>query len=97
MTHSSYKYSYFPTGIAWLQHICTYMYNTSAQVCSYHRSIIIATVVVLILQEPALAEKQRHIHASIGRVTGEDNKMEDTASWKNHLYNNLLEADPGAV
>ena len=37
------------------------------------------------LREPALAVRKHHIHASLGRVSGEDNKMADSASRLTHL------------
>ena len=58
-----------------LAHIHMYLNNTVAQGWSNRGSFSTASSVRPILQELSLAARQKHIHASVGRVPGEDNKI----------------------
>ena len=77
----------FPPRMAPLVHIHTYVNNISVHVWDNQGSIIRASEVGTILREIALAARWQHIHASIGCVPGEENKMSDAASRITHLPN----------
>ena len=68
-----------------LAHIHTYVDNMAAQVWDNRGSIIIASSVRPILQELHLAARWKIIHASVGRVLGEDNNIADATSRLTHL------------
>ena len=75
----------FAPRMASLAHIHTYIDNTAAQVWAKRGSVSTASSVGPILQELQLAARRQHIHASVGRVLGEDNNMADAASRITHL------------
>ena len=68
-----------------LAHIHTYVNNTAAQGWDNRGSFSTASSVGPILLELNLVDRRQHIHASVGRVPGEDNKMTDAASRLTHL------------
>ena len=68
-----------------LVHIHTYINNTVAQGWSNRGSVRTASSVGPILRELYSEARPQHIHASVGRILGEDNKMEDAVSWITHL------------
>ena len=75
----------FTPNMAPLAHIHMYVDNTAAQVWANRGSVSTASSVGPILRELSLASRQQHIHASVGRVPGEDNKMADATSRLTHL------------
>ena len=75
----------FAPRMAPLSHILTYVDNTASQGWSNRGSVRTASSVRPILRELSLADMQQHIHASVGRVLGEDNKLADAASRLTHL------------
>ena len=68
-----------------LAHIHTYIDNTTAQGCANRGSVGTASSAVTMLRELSLEAMSQHIHASVGRVPGEDNKMSDAALRLTHL------------
>ena len=68
-----------------LTHIHTYVDNTTAHGWANRGSVSTTYSVGPILWELALVKRRQHIHVFIGRVPGEDNKMEDAASRLTHL------------
>ena len=68
-----------------LAHIHTYVNKTAAQGWANRGSFSTASSVVPILRELYLVARRQHIHASVGRVLGEDNNMADVASRLTHL------------
>ena len=68
-----------------LAHIHTYVNNTAAQGWSNMDSFSTASSVGPILRELSLAATWKHIHASVGCVPREDNKMVDAALRLTHL------------
>ena len=75
----------FAPRMAPLEHIHTYVDNMSAQGWANRGSVSTASSVVPMLRELALAARRQHIHASVGRVLGEDNEMADAALRLTHL------------
>ena len=75
----------FSPRMAPLAHIHTYINNTAAQGWDNRGSVSIASSVGTILWELSLVDRRQHIHASVVRVPGEDNKMADAASRITHL------------
>ena len=75
----------FAPSMAPLLHIHVYVDKTAAQVWANRGSVITASSVGPIPQELYLVDRRQHIHASVGRVPGEDNNMEDSASQLTHL------------
>ena len=70
-----------------LAHIPTYVNDMEAQVWANQGSVSTASAVLTILKELALATRCHHIHASIGHLLVEENKMVDAASRLTHLTN----------
>ena len=70
----------FAPRMAPLAHIHTYVNNTVALGWANRGSVSTAYSVGPILRELCLAARRQHIHASVGCVMGEDNKMADAAS-----------------
>ena len=68
-----------------LAHIHMYINNMASQGWDNRISVIIASSVGPILWDLSLVDRRQHIHASVGRVPGEDNKMSDAASGLTHL------------
>ena len=68
-----------------LAHLYTYVNNTESQVWAKRGSVRTASSIGSILWELSLVDRRQHIHASVGRVPGEDNKMADAASQITHL------------
>ena len=66
-------------------HIQTYVNNIVAQRWTNMGSVSTASSVKTILRELYLEAMRQHIHASVGHIPGEDNKMADAASWITHL------------
>ena len=75
----------FAPRMAPLMHIHTYVNKTSEEGWANRGSVSTASSVGPILQELALAERQQHIHASVGHVLGEDNNMADAVVSLTHL------------
>ena len=75
----------FAPRMAPLAHIHMYIDNTAAYGWANRDSVGTASSVKPILREPSLAAMRHHIHASIGRILGEDNKIVDAASRLIHL------------
>ena len=66
-------------------HIHTYVNNTAAQGWSNRGSFSTTSSVGPMMRELALEARLQHIHASVGRVPGEDNKMADAGLCITHL------------
>ena len=62
-----------------LAHIHTYVNSMIAQGWASLCRVSTASAVGPILQEIALTVRRHHIHVSVGRVPGEENKMSDAA------------------
>ena len=77
----------FAPRIAPLEHIHTYVNNTAAQGWANRGSVSTASSVGTIMWELSLVDRRQHIHTSVGRVPGEDNKMVDSVLQLTHLPN----------
>ena len=66
-------------------HIHTYINNTASHGWAHRGSSSKASSVGPILWELSLMDRRKHIHTSVGRVPGEDNKMAGAALWITHL------------
>ena len=75
----------FAPRMALLAHIHTYINNTKAQGWANRGSVSIASSVGKIMWDLSLAARRQQIHAYVGHVSGEDNKMADAASQLTHL------------
>ena len=75
----------FATRMAPLAHIHKHVNNTEAQGWANRKSVSTTSSVTPILWELSLAARRQHIHASVGRVTGDDNKIADAALRLTHL------------
>ena len=75
----------FSPRMALLEHIHTYVDNKAVQGWANRASVSTAYSVRPILRGLSLAARRKHIHASVGRVLGEDNKMSNTALQLTHL------------
>ena len=75
----------FAPKMAPLAHIHIYVDNRVAQGWSNRVSVGIASFVGPILMGLDLAARRQHIHASVGRVPREENKMADSVSRLTHL------------
>ena len=75
----------FAPRMAPLSHIHTYINNTASQGWSHRGIVSTSSSVGPILWELSLVNRRQHIHTSVGRVPGEDNKMVDAALQITHL------------
>ena len=75
----------FAPWISPLEHIHTYINNMAAQGWANRVSVRTSSSVGPILWELSLAARRQNIHASVGCVPIEDNKMADAASQLTHL------------
>ena len=75
----------FAPRISPLAQIHMYVNNTASQGWANKGSVSTATSIGPILQELSLAARRQHIHASVGRIPGEENKMADAVSRLTHL------------
>ena len=75
----------FAPSMSPLAHIHTYVDNTAAQGRANRGSVSTYSSVGPMLRELALAARRQHIHASVGRIPGKDNKMAESAPRLTHL------------
>ena len=75
----------FPPRMTSLEHIHTYAYSTAAQGWSNRGSVSTASFVGPILQEIVLAARHQNIHASVRKVSGEENEIADATLKLTHL------------
>ena len=68
-----------------LVQIHTYVINTEAQGWANMGSVSTASSVSQIMWDMYLEDWRQHIHDSVGRAPGEDNKMSEPASRLTHL------------
>ena len=68
-----------------LAHIHLYINNMASQGRDNRSSVSTASSVGPILWELSLVDRRKQIHASVGHVIGEDNKMADASLRITHL------------
>ena len=68
-----------------LAHIHTYVNNTAEQGLANRGNVSTASSIGPMLRELALAARRQHIHVSVGRIPGKDNKMAESAPRLTHL------------
>ena len=73
-----------------LDHIITYIDNTSAQVWSNQGIVVTSSSLGYILNKLSFVMIRRHTHASIGRIPGEYNNMEEAVLQLTRLLDQLF-------
>ena len=68
-----------------LAHIHTYVNNTAEQGLANRGNVSTASSIGPMLRELALAARRQHIHVSVGRIPGKDNKMAESVPRLTHL------------